>query len=336
MRIAHLLPYSAFFPLHKHNGRYEWVLRFARMQAASGHQVTMYAAPGSGQGIEELQWLSISRDEGSKDANNRALVSAALANPDIDIFHSSFDYLHYELGGQTTKPVVSTQHWFPNELIARAAQTQPENVFTVASTRFMAQKDKELGIRVTEVIPLGIDLNLFQPDKGRRTDRLLFVGRITANKGVLEAVQAALQAGVGLDIIGKVNKSDQAYWDSILPLIDGEHIRYLGPKTQPEVARALASAKALIFPSKTEEAFGQVTVEAQACGTPVIISNVGASAELVIDRQTGYVVSSPSGYVQAIHNLDTIDRQACRQNALRFDIRTMYARYDALYHALTD
>jgi hypothetical protein len=54
MKIAHLLPYSARFPLVKHHGRYEWVLRLARIQSAEGHEVTIFSSPTSYMHDEQL------------------------------------------------------------------------------------------------------------------------------------------------------------------------------------------------------------------------------------------------------------------------------------------
>jgi len=59
MRIAHLLPTSAVFPLVKHNGRYEWALRLAKLQVASGHEVTIFAGNKSGEGT--VTWRTTER-----------------------------------------------------------------------------------------------------------------------------------------------------------------------------------------------------------------------------------------------------------------------------------
>ncbi|HZP55240.1 MAG TPA: glycosyltransferase, partial [Candidatus Saccharimonadales bacterium] len=150
----------------------------------------------------------------------------------------------------------------------------------------------------------------------------------------LEAVEIARAANEGLDIIGKVNNVDQSYWQKTLPYVDGNRISYLGPKPQAEVARHLAKAKAFIFPSQSREAFGQVTVEAQACGTPVIISDIGASKELVEDGKSGFVVGSQEEFIGAVKNISRIDRRYCRKFAENFDINKMVEEYNNLYEKL--
>jgi glycosyltransferase involved in cell wall biosynthesis len=198
----------------------------------------------------------------------------------------------------------------------------------------MAGEDKKLGIRSAETIPHGIDLSIFRPSDEPVSDRLIFVGRISPQKGVLEAVRIAQAANQKLDIVGRIRDKDMEYWNGIEPYIDGEQIRFLGPKSQPEVARLFSRAKALIFPTQISEAFGLVTVEAQACGTPVIINDIGASRELIDNDKTGFLVGSEAEYMEAINNIGTIDRNDCRQFAQRFDLNEMADSYDRLYERL--
>lgn len=337
MNIAHLLPYSAKFPTSTHHGRYDWALRIAKAQAAKGHTVTMYCAPGSGEGIPELQWQSSPHNFGDKMTNNIATIKEALQHPEHDIFHSHLDFAHYFVGDATDKPIVVTQHWFPKEMFGQAAHFNTKgNVQAVAVTNRMREEDARLGIPVAETIYHGIDLDQFSFSTAPHGDRLVFVGRIAPHKGTHIAVQAAKLAGAKLDIIGKVNAQDEDYWKSILPAIDGEQIRYLGPKPHDEIPAIFASAKAFLFPSQQIESFGQTTVEAQACGTPVVISNIGASDELVQDGRSGFLANTIDEFVEAIGKIDQIDPADCRKSAERFNLVTMFARYEALYNRLVD
>lgn len=335
MNIAHLLPYSSRFPVATHNGRVEWAIRLARIQAAKGHTVTIYCAPGSGEGVTELQWRSTSHDFEKSGVNNIALIKEALQATEHDIFHSHYDYAHYLVADATMKPIIATQHWFPNDHIASAGRyNTAKNVFAVPVTEHMRRENERLGMQITETIYHGTDLSKFTYADGPREDRLVFVGRIAPHKGVREAVAIAKQAGEKLDIIGKINEKDEAYWQEILPHVDGEQIRYLGPKKVDEVVTALGRAKAFIFPTQQAEAFGQVTVEAQACGTPVIIYDLGASNELVKDGVTGFVVNTQDAFVTAIAKLPSIDHVDCRAFAEQFDLNTMVEKYEQLYQNL--
>ncbi len=333
MNIAHVLPYSASFPLKKHNGRYEWALRLAKLQADAGHDVTLYCGP-SELAYSGLKFETISTAFGNRHETNLALFQLAFRNPAHHIFHSHFDTLHYDAASATKQPVVVTQHWFPTEKIADAArQSTAQNIYVVPVTNHMKAADEALGVDCRDVIYHGIDLSLFSPHDKPERERLLFVGRIAPHKGVRELVMAVLNTEESLDIIGKLNTKDQAYWKEILPYVDSEKIRYLGPKDQEEVASYMAEAKAFVFFPQQAEAFGQTIVEAQACDTPVIVNDLGANAELVIEGSSGFVLNGQT-LSETISRLAGIKSGDCRAAASRFDIKDMVFNYERLYKSL--
>ena len=333
MNIAHLLPHSAVFPLQKHNGRYEWALRLARIQAAAGHTVTIYAGEGSTD-TSPIMWQTVAVTTNDKKAANLLLLTSALENPVHDIYHSHFDYLHYLVADVTDKPIIVTQHWSPTQIMANAVMLNTkQNVITVPVTDFMKAEDERLNIPTSQRIYHGIDLSLFHPSS-EQNNRLIFVGRIHPSKGVAQAIRYAKAANVPLDIIGKINATENMYWESLADGIDGKQIRYLGPQDQATVAEAFAHAKAFIFPSQVKEAFGQVTIESQAAGTPVIISNVGPSSELVVNGQTGFICETDADYINAIESIDNIHRDECRRFATQFNLSNMVDAYDQLYRSV--
>lgn len=336
MNIAHILPYGARFPLAKHNGRYEWALRLAKLQADAGHEVTVYCGPSTLK-YPNLNFRTLLDKLGDKRETNASLFFLAFQDPAHDVFHSHFDSLHFTVNHLTERPVVATQHWFPDESVAAdAMRSQSKNVHVVPVTKFMKAADEQLGIPCGNVIYHGIDLSLFVPVTNPRRERLLFVGRVAPHKGVKELVRMVLETGESLDIVGKINDADQPYWQEITPQVEGEKIRYLGPKPQTEVATLLAHAKAFVFFPPHIEAFGQTIVEAQACGTPAIVNDSGANGELVEDGVSGFVLGPKSTLIDALKKLPTIRSEDCQQSAARFDIREMYAGYDSLYQSLLD
>lgn len=332
MNIAHLLPYSAKFPLKTHHGRYEWALRLARRQAEQGHSVTIYASPDSFDEIMAINWQSHRGTFTKSYTNNIANILAAFQGGHHDIYHSHFDFLPYFLADTVREPIIFTQHWFPSADVAEAAKfNRTRNTLAVPVTKFMATEDKKLGIPAAEVIYHGIDLNRFRFSGKPRSDRYAFVGRVAPHKGVKQAVDLAVAAGLKLDIAGKVNRRDRAYWDSILPRIDGRRIRYLGPLGQADVAQLISKSRALIFAPQSEEAFGQTIIEAQACGTPVIIQDFGAAHELVQHGKTGFVFSSRESFYESVGNLGKINPSDCRAFAEKFSFEDMVSNYWALY-----
>ena len=141
-----------------------------------------------------------------------------------------------------------------------------------------------------DAIPNPIDLQAW-PLRERKDDYLLWIGRMTPEKGPHRAIAAARAAGVPLVLAGVIQPGQQAFFDrEVAPHIDGERVRFVG-EVGGAVKRSLfARARGLLMPIRWEEPFGMVMVEALACGTPVIAFPEGAARELVVDGQTGFLV----------------------------------------------
>ena len=169
--------------------------------------------------------------------------------------------------------------------------------------------------RVT-VIPPGVDLGLFHPRPAAQAKArlglepgqqlLLFVGRIEPLKGIETLFQAVARlrdrgvcdcAQLAVAIIGgeaSSNRADQNEELSRLKQLRAELgladlVTFLGAQDQDALPDYYAAAEVVIMPSHYES-FGMVALEAMACGTPVIASEVGGLAYLVIDGQTGFHV----------------------------------------------
>lgn len=158
----------------------------------------------------------------------------------------------------------------------------------------------------------GTDLQLFDFTE-KHEDYLLFAGRITAEKGVKEAIKVAKESNHRLLIVGPINHGSQGYFDQyIKPELD-DRILYLGRMDQPQLVKYYQKAKAVLTPVQWEEPFGLTTIEAMACGTPVISLHRGAAPEVIVDGKTGFVVNSLTDMIEAVGKIDTIDRRACRE-----------------------
>ncbi|MGH8468829.1 MAG: glycosyltransferase [Gammaproteobacteria bacterium] len=82
-----------------------------------------------------------------------------------------------------------------------------------------------------------------------------------------------------------------------------------------EKAELLAGARAFLFPTKVDEAFGLGMVEALMSGTPVICSDRGACPE-IISSEVGFVCKDENDYVAAIKDIADVSSQACRDKAV--------------------
>ncbi len=332
LRIAHLVPYSINFPLSKHNGRYDWVIDLVIRQAASGLQITVYSNPASHIDIPGVTWKSVPGAFTDSAIANRKLVLLALKDNSIDVYHSHFDNLHYMIAEATKKPIIYTQHWWPTEeTIAKAQAYKGKNVWAVPPTKYMFKCDQRYSIQTKGFIYHGINLKEYRYLGGPKSERLLFVGRISPEKNLPIAIAAAQKAQLPLDIIGKVAIKNEHYWQQILPTIDGKQISYLGEKSITELLHFYNQARAVIFPSDINEPFGLVAIEAQACGTPIIMVQGGSRGELLSEGKTGYLCNSVDEFAEAAVMASTIDPEDCVAFVKKFNVTNMTSAYLHLY-----
>jgi D-inositol-3-phosphate glycosyltransferase len=198
------------------------------------------------------------------------------------------------------------------ELLRQADQIIAATPAELAQMQWLYRADVS---RVT-VIPPGVDLEHFYPRPageckarlGLRPEQklVLFVGRIEPLKGVetlLQAMARLRQQGVCeceqmcLSIIGGQPSDSPGARNAELERLKelrgalgiADMVTFLGPRDQDALPDYYAAAEVVIMPSHYES-FGMVALEAMACGTPVIASEVGGLAFLVKDGETGFHV----------------------------------------------
>lgn len=170
------------------------------------------------------------------------------------------------------------------------------------------------------VIGNDVDHHLFRPEKDlakKRTYRkslgipeeaplLLTVGRMVSFKGFPELIAALKPVAEQVEdfILLMVSAPREPEYSKVLAAISshglGKHIKIINPVNHhklPEIYQAadvfVLWSKAVYQPMYQEEGFGRTSIEAAACGLPVVVSDTGGQPETVIDGKTGYIV--PSG-----------------------------------------
>jgi glycosyltransferase involved in cell wall biosynthesis len=143
----------------------------------------------------------------------------------------------------------------------------------ICASRALAESARALGARDVRVIPSGVDL---PPEVGEEAapPEVLYAGRLSAEKGVLELVEAA--RGLDLVVAGDGPLRDR---------VPGA----LGMLPPDELASLYARAAVVACPSR-REGFGVACAEAMAHGKPVVASAVGGLLDLVVDGETGLLV----------------------------------------------
>ena len=141
------------------------------------------------------------------------------------------------------------------------------------------------------VIPYGVDTARFTPDARRRSGpgsklQLLFVGRINQRKGIkylLEALRLVGRSDVHLTVCGRVVDGLELFRSF------AGQVEVRPSVSSAELVAAYQSADMFVFPS-VAEGFGQVLLEALACGLPILSTTRTAAPDLVKDGVEGFVV----------------------------------------------
>jgi UDP-glucose:tetrahydrobiopterin glucosyltransferase len=164
------------------------------------------------------------------------------------------------------------------------------------------------------VVGNGFDLAQYQfcPEP---ENTLAWVGRLAPEKGLEDAVIAAQTSEIPLKIWGLLQ--DVAYWQDIRDQYPDAPVSYEGFLSTAELQQELGKCRALLMTPRWVEAFGNVAIEALACGVPVIAYDRGGPAEIIETGKTGWLVTPDrvKGLVDAIAQIDQIDRHTCRKSA---------------------
>jgi glycosyltransferase involved in cell wall biosynthesis len=241
-----------------------------------------------------------------------------------------FDVIHYQamyapislaFARLTAAPLVQTLHHAPSAPEVALWRRYPDAPFVAISN---AQAQLMEGLHVVRTIHHGVDAAAFA-FRGQPDDYLLFLGRFTTGKGVLEAIEVARRTGIRLLLAAAEN---DYYRDAVAPLVDGDRVVYVGEVDHPRKVALLGGARALVYPVQSAEPFGLVLAEAMLCGTPVAALNRGAVGELIEEGVTGGVFETLDALTSGLPRVMALDRAHVRAAAERqFGIDRMVDAY---------
>lgn len=250
-----------------------------------------------------------------------------------------FDILHNHTGFYLSpfvrflnKPVVTTIHRPIVPEMLKSFRMAPEVNYVAISKD---QKRSAPKMKFSAVIYNGIDVKKYLY-KDNPEDYVLWLSKITPDKGIIEAIEVAKMAKERLIIAGNIPPDDGRFFRyEVLPRIDGDQIKYVGQADFKKKIHLLRHAKALLFPVLRREPFGLVAAEAQACGTPVVAYPAGAMPELIQNGRTGFLAKSNLEMALALKRISRIKRSHCRKFVKEhFDSVKMVDAYEKLYKSL--
>jgi glycosyltransferase involved in cell wall biosynthesis len=247
------------------------------------------------------------------------------------------------------RPLVTTLHGTDVRLARSVATSRPlfrhvlrhSAAITTVSTWLSREVKRLVPSSNPEVLPMPAATDTFVPGQGREKARLLFVGRLTPQKGVdhlLRALAEMRQIAV-LDIVGEGSSRDELRALARDLSLDGQ-VTWHGQLSQEQLARLYGAATAVVVPS-TDEGLGLVAVEALLCETPVVGFRSGGLTDVIRDNSTGILVD-PGDFSALARALDAVIADPARASTLgkagrihalsTFAPESVARRYAAVYH----
>lgn len=338
VKIAQVAPLHESVPPAYYGGTERVVSYLTEELVQQGHEVTLFAS-GDSQTTAELVPVcerALRLDTRCADplAHHMLLLDLVFADAHrFDIVHFHIDYLHFPSSRLLGLPQITTLHGrldLPDLVpLYRAFADMP--VVSISS----AQRAPLPWLDWRGTVHHGLPLGLLRPWRGRG-GYLAFLGRISPEKGVDEAIEIARRTGMELRIAAKVDRVDQRYFDTVIrQRLETPGVTFVGEIDEPRKQAFLGDAAALLVPIDWPEPFGLVMIEALACGTPVVAFARGSVPEVVDDGRTGFVCDGTEEAVLALRHLPSIDRRQCRAAFdARFQATRMAADYVRIYQDL--
>ena len=335
LRIAHVVPVATSLPPPLSGSIETMASVLTDGLVARGHAVTLFATGSSTTSAAlHATFARGYRDDPSMwpwELCELFNLSAAFERAGaFDVIHCQAEYSPMSLafGRLSPVPVLHTVHYSPTPDEIAVWHRYPEAPFVALS---QVQADRLTGFHVAAVIPHGLDLTQF-PYRAMPDDYLLFLGRFTEGKGVVQAIEAARRVGLRLLLAAQEN---DYYRQVVAPLVDGDRVVFVGEVAHDAKVALLGGARALLYPVQAGEPFGLVLAEAIACGTPVAAIDAGAVREVVDDGVTGGVFASLDALVEGLPRVLALDRAAVRARAAaRFGADRMVDAYIEVYRHL--
>jgi len=338
VRIAQVAPLYESVPPKLYGGTERVVSILTEELVRQGHEVTLFASGDSETAAHLVAPCrrALRLDPRSVDylAYHILMLEQVYQIADeFDVIHFHVDYLHFPGSRSHSLTQLTTLHGRLDlpELVPLYREFAEMPVVSISD----AQRAPLPWVNWIGTVHHGLpeEFYTFREQPG---SYLAFLGRISPEKGVDQAIEMAKRTGIPLKVAAKVDRADREYYEAMIkPLLDDPIVEYIGEIGDKDKNEFLGHARALLMPVNWPEPFGLVSIEALACGTPVIAYNRGAVPEVLKDGLTGFVVPNLQAATEAVLRLPQVSRRSCRRHfENRFTASRMSKDYEILYNKL--
>lgn len=335
MRIAQIAPLAESVPPGEYGGTERVVYNLTEELVRRGHEVTLFASGDSRTSARLVPVVehSIGRDPLDRDPSAAILLALGTAferASEFDIIHTHVEHFALPFTRLVRVPTVSTFHGRLDGLGLQPLfqRYRDANLISVSNNQRLPLPYANWVATVYN----GVDVTRYTLER-RKGSYLVFVGRVSREKGLETAVEVARRARLPLKIAAKIDPVDRQYFEtSVRPLLGDPLVEFLGEIDDARKNTLLGGAQAMIFPVRWPEPFGLAMVEALATGTPVVAARAGAVEEIISHGKTGFVCDSAEEMVLGVKWAADLDRAYCRWNVeRRFSVKAMVDGYEAAY-----
>lgn len=352
LRIAQIAPLWITIPPKKYGGIERIVAMLCDGLTEKGHEVTLFASPGSSANCRRLVSVfdkplleaNIAWSNPVWNLRNLSIAFELADKGEFDVIHSHLDLWTLFFHNLSKTPVLHTMHNPLYRTNAEANRDDRLRLFKEEAERtnmvFISQSAKGQAMvnypkEMAQVIYNGIDLSHFKFNR-KPKNHFVWIARMNKHKGVENAIEAAEKLGAELLLAGRIDPTQTEYFESVIKPRLNEKIRYVGELTEEQLSDFYGPAKATLYPIEWEEPFGLVVAESMACGTPVIAYRRGSMPEIIEDKKTGFVIDSDmEKLIEAMKGIDSIDRSLVRESIeKKFSKEAMVDNYEKAYYQL--
>lgn len=353
MKIAMISAINYPVPPPKYGGIERVVHYLTEELVKRGHEVTLFAPIGSKTSAKLVADYNKYDDSPGGSLDEQNVIHAGYFFSKIFKKAKEFDIIHNHSGPLpllfaelSATPILTTIH-IPLYQSKRSrfifSKNRPNCYFISVSN---SQRKPLPDLNYLATIYNGVKVKEYKFNKNSIRNHFVFLGRISPEKGPVQAIQAAKMANVKLKIAAKIDAADIKFFEKeVKPLIDGKQIEYIGEITQEEKNGFFKNALGMIAPIQWEDPCPVAFIESMACGVPVIAFDRGSAGELINDGKTGFVVKpfdkkgklNLKGLIEVVKNINQIDRRECRKWVEEnFTVEKMVDNYEKVFYKILE